>query len=417
MPHPHPGSIVIVGAGHAGGTAAALLRQHGFEGELVLIGEEPIAPYQRPPLSKAYLKGEADAESLMLKTDDFYAEAGISLRLGCSVTAIDAGARKVLIEGGDPIKYDVLILATGSRPRKVRVPGAHLENIYELRSLADANALKAAIQPGRRFLIVGGGYIGFETAASARALGADVVILERESRCLARVACEPLSRFMEDFHQARGVQIVNGAGLEAFIGDARGHVCAAQLDDGRTIACDVALVGIGGQPCDDLARSAGIARDNGVMVDLAARTSDAAIFAIGDVTRRPMPFNGGRMFRLESVPNALEQAKQAVAAILGLPAPDPEVPWFWSDQYDLKLQIAGVPFEADRIVLRGAPADARFALFHLHAGRLTAVEAVNSPSEFMVGRRLIATGAAIDVAELADSSVSMKAIAAAHPSD
>jgi len=407
----HSQTIVILGAGHAGGAVAALLRQQGFEGSIILIGEEAAVPYQRPPLSKAYLKGEVDAESLKLKSDAYYHEAGITLRLGAAAKAVDRAAKVVLLEGAGEVAYDALILATGSRARKLPVPGADLRNIHELRNLADAEALKAAIEPGRRLLVIGGGYVGLETAASARALGAEVVIVEREARCLARVACEPLSNFFQDYHRARGVEIVTGAGLEALRGDAHGFVEAAELDDGRLLPCDVALIGVGGQPCDELARAAGLACDGGVVVDLEARTSDPAIFAIGDVTRRPMPLYGGRMFRLESVPNALEQAKQATAALLGLPAPPPEVPWFWSDQYDLKLQIAGVPFGADEILVRGDPGLAKFAVFHLKDRRVQAVEAVNAPPEFMAGRQLIASGRTIDKVKLADPAVSMKAVA------
>lgn len=407
----HPQTIVILGAGHAGGTAAALLRQHGFEGSVVLVGEEAAVPYQRPPLSKAYLKGEVDGESLKLKSDGYYHEAGITLRLGAAAAAIDRAAKVVLLEGGGEVAYDALILATGSRARKLAAPGADLRNIHELRNLADAEALKSAIEPGRRLLVIGGGYVGLETAASARALGAEVVIVEREARCLARVACEPLSSFFQAYHRARGVEIVTGAGLKAFRGDAHGFVEAVELSDGRVLACDVALVGVGGQPCDELAKAAGLACDDGVVVDLEARTSDRSIFAIGDVTRRPMPLYGGRMFRLESVPNALEQAKQATSALLGLPAPAAEVPWFWSDQYDLKLQIAGVPFDADEILVRGDPGQARFAVFHLKDRRIQAVEAVNAPPEFMAGRQLIASGRSIDPTKLADPSVSMKAVA------
>ncbi len=408
----HPQSVVIVGAGHAGGTAAALLRQQGFTGSIVLIGEEASVPYQRPPLSKGYLKGDADAESLKLKTDGFYHDAKITLRLGAAVTGIDRAAKMVMLEGGGGVPYDALVLATGSRARKLPVIGAHLENIHELRNLADAEALKAAIEPGRRLLVIGGGYVGLEVAASARALGAEVVIVEREARCLARVACEPLSRFFQDYHRARGVEIITGLGVRGFAGDAHGFVSSAELDNGRELKCDVALIGVGGQPCEEIAREAGLKCDNGVVVDLEARTSDPAIFAIGDVTRRPMPLYGERLFRLESVPNALEQAKQAAAAILGQPAPPPEVPWFWSDQYDIKLQIAGVPFDTDQLLVRGDPAQAKFAVFHLNDRKVQAVEAVNAPPEFMAGKQLIASGRPVDVAKLADPAVSMKAVAA-----
>jgi len=325
--------VVIVGAGHAGGTAAALLRQYGYAGPITLLGEEPIAPYQRPPLSKAWLKGEADAESLALKPESFYAEHDIDLRMGVKATAIDRAARLVRLEGGEAVPYDVLILATGARARRLTLPGAGLKGVLELRTAADAEALKGAIGPGKTLAIVGGGYIGLEAAASARALGAEAVVIEVLPRVLARVASEPLSHFFQDYHRARGVRFELGAGVAGFEGEA-GHITGVRLGDGRLIACDAALVGVGAVPNEEMAREAGLDCANGVVVDLEARTSDPSIFAIGDLTNRPMPLYD-RTHRLESVPNALEQAKQAASAIVGRPAPAGETPWFWSDQYDI----------------------------------------------------------------------------------
>jgi len=408
------GRVVIVGAGHAGGSAAALLRQFGWAGEIVLIGEEPTPPYQRPPLSKAFLKGETDADSLKLKADDFYPEHDIDLRTGVRVEGIDAGRRQVVPRTGESIDYDVLILATGSAARALPIPGVGLVGVQALRSLADAQAIGAALAPGRRLAVVGAGYVGLEVAASARALGAEVVVVERESRVLARVAAEPLSRFFEARHRAHDVEVLTGAQAHAFEDDGAGRVAALVLADCRRVACDVAVVGVGAAACDTLAVSAGLQCEGGVIVDETARSSDPAIYAIGDVSLRPMPLYGERRFRLESVPNALEQAKQAAAAITGRPAPPPEVPWFWSDQYDLKLQIAGVPFDSDRLVVRGDMDSGRFALFHLAPdGRLLCVEACNSPAEFMGGRQLIARRARPDPARLADPEVSMKLLAEA----
>jgi 3-phenylpropionate/trans-cinnamate dioxygenase ferredoxin reductase subunit len=406
-----PERIVILGAGHAGGTAAALLRQNGYEGRIVLIGDEPIVPYQRPPLSKAYLKGETDAESLKLRPDEFYADQHITLRLGCHADAIDPVEKVVSLRGGGEVPYDVLIVATGSVNRKLEIPGAGPHDLHEMRTLADANAFKAALGPGKRLLIIGGGYIGLEAAASARALGADATVVELAPRVLARVACEPLSSFYQDYHRARGVEILTGAQAVEVRKGVGGHVETAVLADGREIACDIILVGVGAMACAELARDAGLTCEAGIVVDEACRTSDPSIWAIGDVTWRPMPLYGGRRHRLESVPNALEQAKQAVCAILGKPAPAPEVPWFWSDQYDLKLQIAGVPFDADEILVRGSIDQAKFALFHLKGDRIQAVEAVNAPPEFMAGRLMIGQGKAVDRAKLADPAVSMKAVA------
>jgi 3-phenylpropionate/trans-cinnamate dioxygenase ferredoxin reductase subunit len=388
-----PSTLVIVGAGHAGGTLAALLRQQGYEGRLVLVGDEPV-------------------EALKLKPDAFYAEAGIELRTGVKVTTIERDGPAVVFDTGERLACDALVLATGSIARKLAVPGAHYENVHELRTLGDADKLKAALQPGGRLVVVGGGYVGLETAASARALGCEVTLIERESRCLARVACEPLAAFFESYHRARGVEILSSAGVVRFDGDAKGRVTAAHLSDGRVLDCEAVLVGVGGAARDDLARAAGLDCNNGVVVDLEARTSDPHIWAIGDVTSRPMPLYEHRRFRLESVPNALEQAKQAAASILGRPAPAGEVPWFWSDQYDLKLQIAGVPFDTDEILIRGDVSAAKFAVFHLKGDRIRAVEAVNAPPEFMAGRQLIGSGRPIDRAKLADPAVSMKDVAA-----
>jgi len=402
--------VVIVGAGHAGGSAAAFLRQYGHEGQIVLIGDEPLLPYQRPPLSKAWLKGEADADSLSLKPADWYADNNVSLRLSGVAERINRSEKTVTLASGEAISYDILILATGARARQLPIPGADLAGVLALRTAADAELLKHALGPGKRLAVVGGGYVGLEAAASARALGSEVVVIERESRVLARVACETLSHFFQDYHGARGVAFELNAGVEGFEG-ANGRIAGVRLSDGRTLACDVALVGVGAIPNDELAKDAGLSTANGVVVDLEARTDDPSIFAIGDVTHRPLPLYE-RQFRLESVPNALEQAKQAASAILGRPGPTPEVPWFWSDQYDLKLQIAGLPFEADRQVVRGDVAAAKFAVFHLKGDLLQAVEAVNAPPEFMAGKQLIAKRTPVSVEKLADTTISMKDVAA-----
>lgn len=400
--------VVIVGAGHAGGTAAALLRQYGQEGPIVLIGEEPLVPYQRPPLSKAWLKGEADGDSLALRPLEFYAEQGIDLRLNAVAARIDRMARRIELSDGSAVPYDHLILATGARARTLDAPGADLPGVHVLRTAADAEAIKALLGPGRTLAVVGGGYVGLEVAASARALGSEVVVLEREPRLLARVACDVLSTFFQTYHQARSVRFELAAEVTGFAGE--GAVSGVTLADGRTIPCDVAVVGVGAIPNDDLARDAGLEVQGGVLVDLEARTSDPAIFAVGDVTRRPMPIYEDRLFRLESVPNALEQAKQAASAIAGRPAPAGETPWQWSDQYDLKLQIAGYPFDTDGIVVRGDPETASFAVFHLKGDIVRAVEAVNAPPEFMMGKKLIGERRAVDVAKLADRAVSMKEV-------
>ena len=403
--------IVIAGAGHAGGSAAAMLRQLGWDGAITVVGEEPLPPYQRPPLSKAWLKGEADAASLALRPAVFYEEANIALRLNTKVTGLDRAAKTVTLSTGERLTYDFLILALGARARRLPLPGMDLENVLELRTAADADKLKAVLGPGKRLAVVGGGYIGLEAAASARALGAEATIIEREPRVLARVACEILSNFFQDFHRSQGVEIELNAGVEALEGK-DGRVTGVRLADGRVIPCDAALVGVGAVSNEELAREAGILCDGGIVVDLAARTSDPSIFAIGDCTKRPLPLYE-RTMRLESVPNALEQAKQAASAICGKPAPAPEVPWFWSDQYDLRLQIVGIPFDATAIVVRGDVAAGKFALFHItDDGTVRAVEAVNASPEFMGGRRIIQRGVKLTPERIADTSITMQTLAA-----
>jgi 3-phenylpropionate/trans-cinnamate dioxygenase ferredoxin reductase subunit len=402
------GHVVVIGAGHAGGSAASFLRQYGWAGPITLIGEEPIGPYHRPPLSKDWLKGEADAVSLALKPASFYPEHRIDLRLATRASAIDRVARRIAIEDGDGLTYDHLILALGSRARRLDLPGRELAGVLELRTAADADRLKAALGPGRHLVVIGGGYIGLEVAASARALGAAATIIEREERVLARVACEALSRFFQSYHQKQGVDLELATQVSGLEGNDAGEVTGVRLADGRLLPCDTVLIGVGGVANDELARSAGLACDNGILVDHAARTGDPAIYAIGDCTRRPMPLYD-RIWRLESVPNALEQAKHAAADLTGRPAPAPEVPWFWSDQYDLKLQIAGVSFDAAHVVIRGLVVHGQFAAFHLAAdNRILAVEAVNAPAEFMAGRILIGKRMSVDPERLRDPAVPMK---------
>jgi 3-phenylpropionate/trans-cinnamate dioxygenase ferredoxin reductase subunit len=401
-----PEKVLIIGAGHAGGSAAALLRQYGFEGQIVLVGTENAPPYQRPPLSKAWLKGEADLDALLLRPESFYAEQKIELRTGVTATAIDPAAKTVSFADGTVEPYDILILATGSVARKLPIPGADRPELIELRTLEDAERLKAALGPGKRLAVVGGGYVGLEAAASARKLGAEVVVIERMDRVLQRVASGTLSAFFTDHHRSHGVEIRTGAEVTDF------EDGGVRLADGELIAADVILVGVGAMACDALPRTAGLTCENGVVVDEAARTSDPSIYAIGDMTHRPIPVMGGRVMRLESVPNALEQAKQAASAITGRPAPAPEVPWFWSDQYEIKLQIAGLPFDADRQLVRGDPAEGRFAVFHLSGDKVVCVEAVNAPPEFMAGRLLIGRATPVDPVKLADPAVSMKEVAA-----
>lgn len=401
--------IVIVGAGHAGGVAAALLRQQGFGGQLILLGAEPHAPYQRPPLSKAWLKGEAAGADLELRPQSFYREQQIELRLGVRALSLDIGGRQVATDAG-PLDYERLILATGAAPRSVQLAGANQDSQLVLRSVADADRLKAALKPGIRLAVVGAGYVGLEVAASARALGAEVVVIEKESRVLARTASAGLAEFFVNYHRRRGVRFVLGHSVEGSRAD--NGVTILQLSNGESAAVEVIVAGIGAVPEDGIARAAGLRCDGGILVDHRSRTSNEYVYAIGDCTRRPVSIYG-RTARLESVPSALEQARQAAADICGARAPDAEIPWFWSDQYDLKLQIAGLQVDVAASVQRGDLEGGRFAIFHLDpAGRVQCVEAVNAPQEFMAGKRLIATRRSVAPEQLSDVSISMKSMTA-----
>ncbi|MBJ7484752.1 FAD-dependent oxidoreductase [Brevundimonas sp.] len=403
-------TTVIIGGGHGGGAVAAQLRQFGHQDPIIVVGEEPHPPYQRPPLSKGWLKGEVDGDGLLLRPRDWYAENDIDLRTSTRVIKIDRDKRQLTLSTDDTLNYDTLILATGARARQLTLPGSDVKGFLELRTIEDAEAIKAWFRPGFRLAIIGGGYVGLEVAASARKLGAEVDLLEREDRLLARVAGPLLSTFFQTLHEGHGVRFHFGVNIEGFDG-LDGQVSGVRLAGGDTIHCDAVLVGIGAIPNDDLASEAGLACDNGVVVDHEARTSDPAIFAIGDVTQRPMPLYD-RSLRLESVPNALEQAKIVASAITGRPLPAPEVPWFWSDQYDVKLQIAGLPFGVDRQIVRGDPGEGRFAVFHLSGDKVVCVEAISAPPEFMAGRQLIGRATPVDPVKLADTAVSMKAVAA-----
>ena len=403
--------VVIVGAGHAGGTAAAVLRQAGWEGAITIVGDEPELPYQRPPLSKGWLKGEETADSLALRSARYYDEHAITVRVSTPAHTLDPEGQAVQLAGGETLAYDHLILATGSCNRPIPVPGADLGGILELRSAAHADVLQAALQPGKHLAVVGGGFIGLEVAASARKLGVSVTVIEREPRLLARVVCPAVSEYFSKRHEAESVDLLMDVSVSGFTGE-NGKVTAVELADGRSVPCDIALVGIGALAQQGLAEAAGLACGNGIVVDDDARTSSPNVYAIGDCAHRPMPFYGDTTMRLESVPNAQEQSKQAAYAICGKPRPAPEVPWFWSDQYDIRLQIAGLPFGSVRTVQRGSMADGKFAVFHLaDDNRVLCVEAVSFPQAMAIGKMLIGKRACVDAAKLGDEAVALKELA------
>tara|TARA_R110001583_G_C5671045_1_gene411120 strand:+ start:14763 stop:15932 length:1170 start_codon:yes stop_codon:yes gene_type:complete len=381
----------------------------GYTGELTLVGEEPALPYQRPPLSKAYMKGEFAEERLYFKPAAWYADNNVELVLSTRAIAINRTHRKVELEHGGHLDYDALIIATGSRPRGLPIDGADLEHVYALRGLADVERIRPQMVAGRSILIVGAGYIGLEAAAVAQQMGLKTTVLEMAPRVLARVTSPVMSEFYETEHRRQGVDIRTETSLSKLEGKG-GAVTAAQLSDGTKLGADIVLVGIGILPNEELAKDAGIACNNGILVDRDARTSDPRIFAAGDCASRPL-VHFGRAGRLESVHNAIEQGKLAAAAILGKPRPNEDCPWFWSDQYDLKLQIAGLSAGYDQIVVRGSPEDRKFAAFYLKNGTLIAVDAINSPPEFLASKKLIMSGAKLSADILADTSISMKEIA------
>ena len=402
--------IVVIGGGQAAAQAIQSLHMGGYAGELTLVGEEAALPYQRPPLSKAYMKGEFAEERLYFKPAAWYEDNKVDLVLSTRATGIDRTRRIVEIEHGGHLDYDALILATGSRPRDLPIEGADLDHVYALRSLADVERIRPQMVADRSIVIVGAGYIGLEAAAVAQQMGLKATVLEMAPRVLARVTSPLMSDFYETEHRRQGVDIRTETSLSRLEGE-NGAVTGAILSDGTRIDADIVLVGIGILPNEDLARDAGIACKNGILVDRDARTSDPRIFAAGDCASRPL-VHFGRSGRLESVHNAIEQGKLAAAAILGKPRPVEDCPWFWSDQYDLKLQIAGLSEGHDEIVVRGSPDDRKFAAFYLKNGTLIAVDAVNSPPEFLASKKLIMAGAKLSANILADTSTPMKEIAA-----
>lgn len=401
------GRAIIIGAGQAGAQAAASMRQAGFGGDIVMLGAETELPYQRPPLSKAYLQGDLDAERLFLRPAAFYDQQKIDLRLGVRVTKIDRDAKIVITERGDELSYETLLLATGAPPRRLDCAGSDLEGVHYLRTIADSDLLRPALAAGGRLVIVGAGYIGLEVAASARKAGLSVTVLEMADRVLARVAGKEISAFYEQTHLSHGVDLRLRATLERFEG--AGKVSAVVLEDGEKIPCAAVLVGVGARPATRLAEEAGLTLANGVWTDDHARSSDPAIYAAGDCASHPSPFYGRRM-RLESVPNAIEQAKVAGINMAGGDAVYDAVPWFWSDQYDVKLQTVGVSEGADRTVLRGDINARKFSIWYLQNGRLLAVDAINDPAAFAISKRLLGARAVIDPKILADPAADLKSL-------
>lgn len=394
--------VVVIGAGQAGAALVARLRTIGFDGKITLIGEEPHPPYQRPPLSKAYLLGEMEQERLWLRSSEFYAEQGITLRLGTRVSAIDPAARTVTL-GREVLHYDDLALTTGSVPRRLHAAiGGDLAGVYTVRSLADVDAMRAEFAPGKRLVIIGGGYIGLEAAAVARKMGLEVTVLEMAPRILQRVAAPETSDHIRKLHQSHGVTILESSGLERILGT--GRASGVRLTDGRELPADFVIAGVGIVPATALAEMAGLALENGIRTDEFARTSDPHIWSAGDCASFPQ---GGGRLRLESVGNAIDQAEVAADNIHGAARPYAAKPWFWSDQYDCKLQIAGLNSGYDNIVTRGPEGEA-VSFWYFRGDQLLAVDAMNDARGYMVGKRLIEQGKSPSKAALADPATVLK---------
>ncbi len=400
-------TIAIVGAGQAGLHTAQMLRRRGVDAHIVLVGEEDHLPYQRPPLSKAFLKGEVEAERLRFRPEAFYADKAIDTRLATTVTQIDRTSGALQCSGGRPLHYDRLVLATGSTPLRLPVPGADLTGVFTLRGLDDARAIRAALAEPVRVLVVGGGYIGLEAAASARKMGNEVTVVERLPRLLARVTTIPVSDYCLELHRGHGIDVRLDETVVALEGEDR--VTGARLASGEIVAADVVLVGIGVRPNDGLASAAGVACDDGILVDDACRSSDPRIYAAGDCARRRLA--DGTTVRLESVHNALVQAEQAAADIAGDEPPRVDPPWFWSDQYDVKLQTVGLFNGHTDYVVRGDPREGKFAVLYYRGDDLIALDAVGDPRSFMAGKKILKDGLALPRDAAGDTTVSLKDLA------
>jgi len=403
--------VLIAGGGQAGAQAAISLRQGGYAGSIAIVGEEPDAPYERPPLSKDYLAGEREAARLLLRPLDFWAARHVDLRLGSPIVAVDAAAHTVATSAGERLQYGQLVWATGGHARALPLPGSDLHGIHAIRTRADVDALHRELAHVEHVVIIGGGYIGLEAAAVLRKLGKAVTVLEAQDRVLARVAGIAVSRFYEAEHRAHGVDVRLGIGIEALVGN-DGRVTAVRTTDGD-IPAELVIVGIGIVPAIGALAAAGARTSNGVEVDELCRTSLDDVFAIGDCAHHANAYAEGAGIRLESVQNAIDQAKTVAGVILGAPRPYRAVPWFWSNQYDLKLQTIGLSAGHDAIVIRGEPANRSWSLIYLRRGQVIALDCINAARDFVQGKALIEAGLngmRADSALLADASVSLKSL-------
>ncbi len=400
--------VVIVGAGQAGFQVASSLRMEGYEESIALIGDEPNLPYQRPPLSKGFMAGKQDIEGTVLRPIAFYQSHRIDLVTGTKVNEIDRLGRSVSLATGRRLPYESLVLAVGARNRKLSVKGCELDGVCYLRTDIEAVEIQQRLEQASNLVVIGGGFIGLELAAAARSLGKSVRVLEVQSRLMPRVVSPILSDFYRDLHTSHGVEIALGGALSEIVGH-QGKVCAVVLSDGSVCQADLVLVGIGVVPNIELAREAGLTVSNGIIVDERLQTEDHSIYAIGDCADHPNPFAGARV-RLESVQNAVDQAKCIAAAIVGRPENYRAVPWFWTEQFDIKLQMAGLSARCEQAVTRGIPESRKFSVFYFRDGRLAAVDSVNRPGDHLAGRKLIGAGTQITPKQVADLSVDLTAV-------
>ena len=396
--------MVIIGCGQAGGQAAASLRQEKYEGPITMIGQEPYIPYQRPPLSKQYLSGEQEKEKLSLRQESFYSEKEINLKLETSVLSLDPDKRELQLENGETVTYDKLLVATGGRPRKLEVDGHTLKGIHYLRNIDDVDAIKTQMNTSQNLVIVGGGYIGLEVASVAIKRGLTVSVLEMESRILERVTTEEMSAFYHQLHTDEGVNILTSTQAKAFKGS---ETVESVVCGDHEIPADLVIVGIGILPNTEMAEAAGLETNNGLVVDEHCRTSNEHIFAAGDCTNHPNPILNRRL-RLESVPNAMEQGRVAASNMLGGSKSYASMPWFWSDQYEHKLQMVGFSKDSDQSIVRGDMESKSFTVFYLKDDSIIAADSVNNPKEFMASKQLMGKKASIEA--LADTSIELKTL-------
>lgn len=409
-----PGGVVIVGGGQAGYQIAASLRTEGFDGPITLIGDEPHAPYQRPPLSKAFVTGKQDQTRLLLRPESFYRDHHIDFLCGEKVIAIERTTRTIRLKSGRQLRYVKLVLALGARNRRIPISGAELEGVCYLRTLAEAVELKQRLAQTQQVVVIGGGFVGLEIAASARSLGKPVTVLEALPKLMTRAVGSAISEFVRAAHVSQGSEIVLSVQVKEVRGSA-GKANAIVLSDGRTIMADLVVVGVGIVPNTELAHEAGLPTDNGIVADEFLRTADEHIFAIGDCARYPSAFSGSPV-RLESVQNAVDQAVCVARNIAGKPASYGAVPWFWSDQFDIRLQMAGLAAGHDQHVIRGNPETGKFSVFHFRAGRLCSVDSVNRPADHLAARKLLGSGTALTPEQAADESVNLKSLVASEVS-